>query len=199
MTELEIVKRLWREPPGSQEINPISKEELVAVVQARTADIKQRTRERVRAESYNYVILVVIPVVMLFASHGFTLRAIVGSLGMLAFLGPIIGALAYKEYRLRTLPLDRSLRQSLAAMVAAIDSTSRFYMATYMISVIFGLALAEGLLAWRYGVSWIPAAALVLGAAFAVWAYRSGQAYTRRMFGEARVELMSCLGELDRA
>ncbi len=198
MSDLGTLKRLWHERPGLQEMNPISREELMSLIQARTIDIKQRTMERVRMESYNYVVLIAIPVVMLFASRGFELRAFLATLGLMASLAPIIGALAYKEYRLRTLPLGGSLRQSLAALAAAIDSTSRFYMATYMICVTVGVASVEGFLVWRYGVSWIAAGALVGGAAFAVWAYRSGQAYVRRMFGDDRTELMNCLGELER-
>ena len=197
MTDLDTLKRLWQEPQESQAIDPIRKEELMALIQARTAGIRQTTMERVRTESYTYGVLAVIPVVMLFASHGFTLRAVLASLGLLAALAPIIGALAYKEYRLRTLPLEGSLRQSLAALAAAIDSTSRFYMATYMICVTAGVASVEGFLVWRYGASWIPFAGLIAGAAFLVWAYRSGQAYVRRMFGDERAWLTNCLGELE--
>lgn len=198
MIDLDALKQLWHEPPNAQELNPISKGELMALIQARTEDIKQATLARLRTESYNYVVLLIIPVSMLFASHGLTLRAVLTSLGVFATLCPILGALAYKEYRLRTLPLDGTLRQSLEAIVAAIDSTSRFYMATYMMCVAGGVALAEGFLAWRYGVHWIPAAALVGGVAFMFWAYRSGRAYVRRMFGAARSELMDNLDDLQR-
>jgi hypothetical protein len=199
MTDLGDLKQVWREPHGAREMHAIGKEELMALIQARMADIRQRTMARVRTESYNYVVLVAIPVVMLFASRGFTLRAVLASLGVLAALGPILGALAYKEYRLRTLPLGDSLRQSLAALVTAIDSTSRFYMVSYMTCVIVGVASVDGFLVWRYGVSWIPAATLVFSIVFLVWAYRSGQAYVRRMFGDDRAEVMQCLGELEGA
>jgi hypothetical protein len=179
-------------------MHPIGKEELMALIRSRTADIKQRTMDRVRVESYSYVALIVIPLILLFSSRGLTLRAILAGLGVFAALGTIIGALAYKEFRLRTLPLGGSLKESLAALVAAIHSTARFYLATYMICVIVGVASVERFVFWRYGVSLISAAALVCGVAFVFWAYRSGQAYVRRMFGGERADLMNCLDELER-
>jgi hypothetical protein len=197
MTELDALKQLWQEPAGSQEFGPVSEEEFTVLIQARSADVRQRTMERVRAESYTYMALVVFPALMLFMSRGLTLRAALWSLAVIAALAPIIAALAYKEYRLRTLPLGGSVRESLARLVAAIDSTSRFYMSTYMLCVTAGVAFVEGLLLWRFGVSWIPATALLGGTAFLVWACRSGQAYVRKMFGDGRAELMDCLRELD--
>jgi len=198
MTDLDALKQLWQEPLGSHEMHPIGKEELLALIRSRTAGIKQRTMDRVRAESYSYVALIVIPVLMLFWSRGLTLRAIIASLVVVAALGSIIGALAYKEYRVRTLPLGGSLKESLAALVAAIDSTGRFYLATYMLCVIVGVASIERFVFGRYGGSWISAATLVCGVAFLAWAYRSGQGYARRMFGDERTDLMNCLDELEK-
>jgi len=198
MTDLDALKRLWQEPLESHEMHPIGKEELMGLIRSRTADIKQRTMNRVRVESYSYVGLIVIPVAMLFSTRGLTLRAIITSLVVFTALGSIIGALAYKEYRLRTLPLGGTLKESLAALVAAIHSTARFYLASYMICVIVGVASVEGFVLWRYGESWISAATLVCGFAFLVWAYRSGRAYARRMFGDERAELMNCLDDLER-
>ena len=199
MTGLDALKRAWQESPVSQEPARISKEQLMAMIQARTADIKQRTMQRVRAESYNYLALAVIPVLMFSVDRGSTLRTVLAGLGVLATLGPILGVLAYKEYRLRTMPPAGSLRQSLAALVAAMDSTSRFYFATYMVCVAVGVASVVGLLFWRHGATWIPAGALVAASAFAVWAFRSGRAYARRLFGKDRAELMRCLAEIERA
>ena len=195
---LDALKQVWQEPPVSQEAVRIGKEELMAMIRARTADIKQRTIQRVRSESYNYLIVILIPVLMLAVDPRSTLRAVLAVLGILATVGPILGVLAYKEYRLRTLPQGDSLRQSLAALVAAIDSTSRFYLATYMACVVAGSALMGGVLFRRYGATWIPAGALIAGAAFALWAYRSGRAYARRMFRRDRAELERCLEELEK-
>lgn len=196
---LDALKQVWQEPPVSQEAARIGREELAAMIQARTAGIKQRTMQRVRSESYNYLILVLIPVLMLALDPGSRLRTVLAVLGILATVGPILGVLAYKEYRLRTLPPSDSLRQSLAALVAAIDSTSRFYLATYMICVVAGVGLVQGLLVRRHGPTWIPALALVAGGAFVVWAYRSGRAYARRIFRHDRTELTNCLKELEQA
>ena len=198
MTDLDALKRVWQEPPVSQEATRINKEQFMAMIQARTADIKQRTMQRVRAESYNYLALAVIPVLMFSVDRGSTLQTALAGLGVLATLGPILGVLAYKEYRLRTMPPAGSLRQSLAALVAAMDSTSRFYFATYMACVVVGVASVVVLLFWRQGVTWIPAGALVAASAFAVWAFRSGRAYARRLFGKDRAELMRCLAEIER-
>ncbi len=169
------------------------------MIQSRATDIRQRTAQRVRAESYTYLVMVLFPVLMWAMNGRSTLRTLLAGLGVLATLAPILGVLAYKEYRLRTLPLGGSLRQSLAALLAAIDSTSRYYLATYMVCVVVGIGSAEGLLLWSRGATWFSAIALIAGAAIAFWAWRSGQAYARRMFGRYRAELTSCLDELEAA
>ncbi|HEU5180051.1 MAG TPA: hypothetical protein VFW45_04630 [Candidatus Polarisedimenticolia bacterium] len=196
MTDLDVLKQVWKAavPQGATRIGG---EEVRSMIQSRTADIRQRTIRRVRAESYNYLALAVIPVLMLSLGGRSTSRTILASIGVLATLAPILGVLAYKEYRLRTLTASGSLRESLAALVAAIDSTSRFYFATYMICVAVGIASAAGFLLWHHPASWLTAGVLIAGAAFAGWAWRSGRAYARRMFGRYRAELTSCLEELE--
>ncbi len=169
------------------------------MIQARATDIRQRTIQRVRAESYTYLVMVLFPVLMWAVNGRSTLRTLLAGLGVLATLAPIVGVLAYKEYRLRRLPLGGSLRQSLAALLAAIDSTSRYYFATYMICVVVGIGSVVGLLLRSHGPTWFSAGALIAGAAFAFWAWRSGQAYARRMFGGYRAELTSCLEDLEAA
>ena len=199
MMDLDVFRQVWQEPPVSQDAARIGREELMAMIQARAGGIRQRTMQRVRSESYNYLILILIPVLMLALDPGSRFRTVLAVLGIVATVGPILGVLAYKEHRLRTLPPGDSLRQSLASLIAAIDSTSRFYLATYMICVAAGVALVEGLLLRRHGPAWIPAVALVAGAAFVIWAFRSGRAYARRMFRHDRADLVSCLSELDEA
>jgi hypothetical protein len=199
MTDLDALKRIWRESNDPPDRDPLDKEELMAMVQARAADIKQRTMDRVRVESYNYLALVLIPVLLLLFSRGATMRVFLGVVGLLAALGPILAALAYKEYKLSSLPLGGTLKGSLESMLAAVDSTSRLYMTTYMLCVTFAVAVGEAILAWRYGVHWIPMIALVAGIAFVVWAYRGGQGYLRGMFGSIRRELADCLRELEQA
>jgi len=197
MNDLDAMKRLWHEPQEWPEPKPIGKEELLTMIRSRTLEIRRATMARVRAESYVYVTLVVIPVAMVFASSGLTFRAMLAGVGLLTFLCPILGVLAYKEYRLRTLPLDGSLRQSLIGLVAAIDSTAHIYMATYMFCVIGGVALIAGLLGRRYGVTWILAAWLLGGAVFLRWAHRSGQAYVRGMFRNERLSLLNAIHDLE--
>ncbi|MGH9870081.1 MAG: hypothetical protein ACREAA_18200 [Candidatus Polarisedimenticolia bacterium] len=199
MTDLDALKRIWRESTCPPDLDPLGKEELMAMIQTRAADIKQRTMDRVRVESYNYLALVLIPALLLLFSQGQTMRALLGVVGLLAALGPILAALAYKEYRLSSLPLGGTLKGSLESMLAAVDSTSSLYMTTYMLCVTLAVAVGEGILAWRYGVHWIPMIALVAGIAFVVWAYRSGQGYLRGMFGSIRRELADCLRELEQA
>lgn len=196
MMELDTFKRLWQEPSELQQVHPISREELVSLVRARSADIKRETVQRVRAETLTYVVLVVVPVVMMLAGQGLTTWTVVASLGVLALPGLIIGVLTYKAYQLRTLPLGGNLRESLTALVAAVDSTSRLYMAAYMICVTVGMAAVEGFLLGRFGVNWISVTGFVAGVAFLAWAFRSGRTYLQGMFGDYRAELTNCLGEL---
>ena len=197
MKELDVLKQVWQERLGSLATNLISKEEFMALLQAKTADIKTRTLQRVRKEILTYLVLLVIPVVSLFTRYGASPRAVFGTIGVLALMGLIIGALSYKEYQLRTLPLHGSLRESLAALIATIDSTTRLYMAAYMICIVIPIAILEAFLLWRDGLTFLPIVALVAGIAFVAWCYQSGRGYLERAFGRSRAALANCLTELE--
>ena len=197
MTDLNALKQLWQEPRDFPTTRPISKEELMALLEAKAADIRRRTLRRLRKEILTYFVMLVIPAAFLFLRHGVSPRAIWGTIGVSATLGLIIGALAYKEHQLRTLPLGASLRESLMELIATVDATMRLYMAAYMTCVLIGVALGEGFLLWRLGLSLVAILLLVPAVGFVFWCYRSGRHYLDRAFGRYRVELANCLTDLE--
>lgn len=199
MRGLDVLKHLWKEQFASLTTDSISKEEFMALLQVKAEDLKRRTLERVRKEILTYLFVLLIPVVSLFVRHGVSLRALFGSIGVLALLGLIIGALSYKEYQLRTLPLDGSLRESLLALITAIDSMTRLYLVAYMICIVIPVVALEAFLLWRYGLTAISIFALLAGIIFVAWGYRSGRSYLERAFGRQRAELANYLTALEEA
>jgi len=176
--------------------NPISKEELVSMLQAKTLEVRGRALERVRAEGYTYLAIVVALVAMNLTRFGAPLKALASTFAVLALLGVVLAALFYKQHQLRALPLGGNLQQSLLKLIATLDSATRLYMAAYMACVVIGLGVAQGFLFWRHGVTALTLISLSAAAVFVTWSYRSGQAYLQRMFGHYRAELVECLREL---
>ena len=199
MTDLEQWKQLWQAQASTPESIPINKEELMAMLQVRTDDIRRRIVRRLRKEILFYGVILLIPVVNLLLRYGFTARAIVGIASVAAVLGLILAVLSYKEYRLRTLSLAGSVRESLAALIALSDSMMNSYMAAYMISIVVPVAALETYLLWRFGLSLLPMVALPAGAAFVIWCYQSGKVYVEQNFGRYRKELVDGLRELESA
>lgn len=199
MMELDACKQFWRGGPDSPPTTPISKEELMAILQAKAEGIRERARERVRQEGLIYVAFALGLVVTQLTFYGARLKELASTLVVLALLGIVVAALAYKQYQLRTLPLGGSLRESLLALIATLDSTSRLYMAAYLACIAVGALAAEGFLFWRHGLTLLTALSLIVAAAFIVWCYRSGRGYLRRMFGHYRAELAESLQELEGA
>ncbi len=197
MKDFDVVKSLLREHLVPGEDMPIDKEELVAMIQARSTDIKMRVLRRVGNEIQTYLIMLIPVLVVLFLRHGISARAIVGGVGVLAVVGPAITALSYKEYQMRSLPLHGTLRESLTALIAAIDSMTRAYMAAHMISIVIGVAVGEVFLFWQWGLSLESLAGLVAGIVVVAWCYLSGRRYLERTFGRYRLELAGCLRELE--
>ena len=199
MIELDACKQLWRDRPEAPPPNPLSKEELMTVIHAKTTDIRARALERVRQEGQTYIVLVVVLSVMLLTRYGITWRAGVGIFAVLALLGIILAALLQKQHQLRTLPLAGSLRESLVALLATLSATTRLYMVAYMASIVIPVAALAAFLVWSRGFTPATGAGVVAGVAFLVWCYRSGRAYLLRMFGHYRAELAECLKELQAA
>jgi hypothetical protein len=110
---------------------------------------------------------------------------------------PSLGALAYKEYRLRTLPMSGSLRESISALIRAIDSTARLYLFTYVASIGLSLGLIEILLVWSRGWNMLTIILVPIGVAFIGWSYLSGRRYASRMFRAYRSDLVHTLDDLE--
>ena len=199
MIELDACKQLWREQPASASVHPISKEELVSMLQGKTLEVRGRALDRVRGEAYTYIAIVLALVAINLTRFGAPLKALASTLAMVALLGMVVAALFYKQHQLRTLPLGGNLQQSLVKLISTLDSATRLYMAAYMACMVIGLGVAQGLLFWRYGVSALTLISLSAAVAFLAWSYRSGQAYLQRMFGHYRAELLECLRELQTA
>ena len=199
MMELDACKALWHDPPASPPVKAIGQGELMTILHARTMDVRARALERISREGYTYVAIVITIAAMNLTRYGATLKAFVASFVVWALLGVVVAALLYKQHQLRTLPLNGSLKESLAALIHTLDSASRLYMAAYMACIVIGVALVLGFLFWRHGLNLPTLISLAAAAIFVAWCHRSGRSYLQRMFGHYRAELAECLRELETA
>ncbi len=199
MNDLDVLKLLAQEDFVPAESPAIGKEELQAMLRARSADIRARVLRRVGKEIQTYLIVLLVPGLVLFLRHGISAQAIVGSITVLVLSGFAIAALWYKECEIRTLPLPGTVRESLTMLIAAIDSLTRLYMVAYMASVVIVVALWAAFMVWRWGLGLGFMAGFVAGIAVVAWCYFSGRAYLEQSFGRYRAELASSLRELEGA
>jgi hypothetical protein len=124
-------------------------------------------------------------------ARGFLLRALV-----LLIIAPAPVALAYKEYRLRTLPMSGSLRESVSSLIGAIDSTARLYLIAYLTTIATSLALIESFLVLGKGWTLPTIIFIPVAVAFTAWSYSSGRRYAARMFSAYRSDLINTLNDL---
>ena len=196
MNELEVLKTFAQEHFGPDQSAAIGREELATMLGARSAAIKARILSRLGSEIRTYLLVLAIPILMLFARHGISTGAIVGSLAFAVLLSIPILALSYKDYQIRSLALDTTLTEALTALIATVDSTTRLYMAAYLISVAGPVAVGVAFLVYRWGLGPESLAGVLTGIAVVAWCYLSGRAYLERAFGAYRQELAACLCEL---
>lgn len=197
MIDLDTLKRSWHEMPASPVVQLMTREELTALIQTRTLEIRARAIDRIRGESYTYVAVVFAITAINLTSYGPSFKAFASSLTVSGVLGLVVAALVHKQAQLRNLPLSSNLKSSLSSLIAMLDSTGGLYLAAYMACVSIGVLLVEGLLLWRHGPTPLVLLSLVAAAAFMAWCYRSGRSYVERMFGRYRAELTDCLRELE--
>lgn len=197
MIDLDACKRSWHEMPVTPFVQLVTREELTAMIQTRTLEIRARAIDRLRGESYTYAAIVFTVTAINWTSHGPSFRTFASSLAVSAVIGLVIAALAHKQTQLRNLSLSSNLKVSLSSLIAMLDSTGRLYLAAYMACVSIGVLLVEGLLLWRHGPTAAVLLSFIAAAGFLVWCYRSGRSYVERMFGRYRAELTDCLQELE--
>ena len=194
MTPLSEFKRVWDE--ASAEMT-ISEQDVRMLLQNRGTDLKKEILKRLTSEIMTYLLIgLSLLCVSLVGGFGPGRAFFLGTLALLVLV-PSIAALAYKEYRLRTLPMSGTLRESTSNLIKAIDSTARLYFFAYFASIIVSVAAIEILLISRKGWSLLTMISILVAPAFARWAYLSGRQYAARMFLRYRSELVEVLSELE--
>lgn len=198
MTEPNDLREIWNAAPEAATSSPLSGEELMHGIKARQEVVRKRVQRRLRWEMWNYVVPVVFVLAAVTLKNG-VWRGLIETAVVAALLGALIVTLLYKERQMSRAPMQGSLRESLRGLLAMLDSTARAYLAAYMFVMVAGLGMLAAVAFAKIGVGLFSVLVLAACAAGIVWAYRSGQAYVRRMFGKYRAELRACLTELEGA
>lgn len=196
MTELDELRQIWNAAPEAAAGRPLGGGELMQVIEARRENVRKRVQRRLRREMWNYSAPVGAVLVTVFLKNG-VWKGLIGTAVVAGLLGIVLLTLFYEERRLTRAPMGGSLKESLRGLLAMLDSTARAYLAAYMVVMVAGLGMLVGVAIWKTGVGFFSMVVLAACAAGVVWAYRSGHAYLRRMFGNYRRELVACLRELE--
>ena len=197
MIELSDLRHLWRESGSEPGISACDKEEVTMLLKGRSADLKKQILKRVTTEIKTYLLTAVFLLGVLVAGEFTARRALLLGANALLVLAHILGTLADKEYRLRTMPMSGSLRESISTLIRAIDSTARLYLFAYVITIGLSLTLIEILLVRGKGWNLFTIFFVPIGVAFIVWSYFSGRRYAERMFRAYRSNLISALNDLE--
>jgi len=194
MTELNELKHIWRESDTDSITGRCSKEEVMMLLQGRSAEIKKEILKRLTTEIKTYLLMALCAFVVTWFNND---REFLLGLCALLIVVPAVGVLAYKEYRLRTLPMSGSLLESISALIRAIDSTARLYVLAYVTTFVVLLALLEIVLVRDNGWNVFTITIVPIGIAFIAWSYLSGRRYASRMFKEYRSDLVGTLNDLE--
>jgi hypothetical protein len=198
MAELNELKHLWREADTESIAGSCSKEEVVMLLQGRSAEIKKQILKRLTAEIKTYLLIALFLLLCAVVVQRFnTGRASLFGLCALLVVVPAVGALAYKEYRLRTLPMSGSLLESISALIRAIDSTVRLYVLAYVTTFVVLLAILEIVLVRGNGWNLLTIILVPIGISLIGWSYVSGRRYASRMFKVYRSDLVKTLNDLE--
>jgi hypothetical protein len=195
--ELSDLRHIWRESDSEPVISPCDKEEVTMLLKGRSADLKKQIVKRLATEIKTYLLTALFIFCVLVAEEFSGRRAILLGANALLVLAPVLGALAYKEYRLRTLPMSGSLLESISTLIRAIDSTARLYLFAYVATIGLSLTLIEILLVRGKGWNLFTIFLIPIGIAIIVWSYFSGRRYAERMFRAYRSNLVNVLNELE--
>lgn len=197
MMELSELKHIWRESGSAPGISACDKKEVTMLLHARSADLKKQILKRLTTEIKTYLLTGLFLLCVLVAEEFNAHRALLLGANALLVLAPILGALAYREYRLRTLPMSGSLRESISSLIRAIDSTVRLYLFAYVATIGVSLMLMEIVLVRGKGWNLFTIFFVPIGVAFFVWSYFSGRRYAELMFLTYRSNLVNVLNELE--
>jgi hypothetical protein len=190
----EWVERCWRE---QAELLPPRLEEgsVRQMIEARTKDLRQAVRARLRREAGYYLPITVISLSGLLA--GFSQNRLAAALVVAALLGAVMVALWWAERRIQDAPVDASVREALGRLASEVDAAGRIYVAVY-VAVFVGSAAVLTTLVWlRQGAGWQLAAAVAGSALAILWSRQSGNRYVEGMFRRHRAELADCLRQLE--
>lgn len=196
MTELNELRQIWNAAPEAGASRPLSEEQLMRVIEARQEGVRKRVQRMLRREMWNYAVIAMGILITIFLKNG-VWKGLIGTAVFAGLLGMVILTLLHKERQLSRAPMGGSLKEVLRGLLAMLDSTARAYLAAYMVLMVTALGMLVGVAIWKFGAGILSLAVLVGCAAGVVWAYRSGQAYVRRMFEKYRRELEECLQELE--
>jgi len=197
MMELSDLRHIWRESVSEPAISTCDKREVMLLLKGKSADLKKQILKRLTTEIKTYLLIGLLMLCSLVAREFTARRALLLGTSSLLLLAPILGALAYKEYRLRTLPMSGSLRESISILIRAIDSTASLYLLAYVATIGLSLTLIEILLVRGKGWNVLTIFLVPIGMAFIFWSYFSGRRYAERMFRAYRSNLVSVLNELE--
>ena len=195
--ELSELKHIWRELGSESVISACDKEEVTMLLKERSADLKKQILKRLTTEIKTYLLTGLFLFCLLVAEDFTARRALLLGANALLVLAPVLGALAYKEYRLRTLPMSGSLRESISTLIRALDSTARLYLFAYVATIGLSLTLIEILLVRGKGWTLFTIFFVPIGMGFILWSYSSGRRYAERMFRAYRSNLVNVLNELE--
>lgn len=197
MTDLSDLKQIWRESVSEPVIRARETGAVMMLLKGRSADIKKQILKRLTAEIKTYLLIGFSLLCVLLAGEFTPRRALLLGANALLILAPIVGALAYREYRLRTLPMSGSLRESISTLIGAIDSTAKLYLFAYVGTIGLSLVLIEIILVRAKGWNWFTILLIPIGIALTFWSYFGGREYAERMFRRYRSNLVNVLNELD--
>lgn len=197
MMELSDLRHIWQQPAPEPVISACDKEEVTMLLKGRSAGLKKQVLKRLTTEIRTYLMTGLFVFCLLLAQEFTARRALVMGANALLLLAPVLGALAYKEYQLRTFRMSGSLRESISTLIRAIDSTARLYLFAYVATICFSVTLIEILLVRSKGWNLFTILFFPIGAAFIVWSYFSGRRYAERMFRAYRSNLVNVLNELE--
>ena len=195
MTPPSDIKRVWQELCADSIFDEIGEEEVMVLVQSRSAKLKKQILKRLTTEIATYFFIALSLLSISFIG-GFGHKVFTGVLALLVLV-PSISVLAYKEYKLRTVPMTGSLRESVSTLIKAIDSITGLYLFAYFASIVFSLTLIEILLISKRGWTLLTILSIPVGLAFVCWSYLSGRQYASGMFRRYRSELVTILSELE--
>lgn len=147
--DFESLERCWRENADGP-LPRLEEATLMRLIEDRAASVRGDVRRRLRRETAYYLPLMALAGASLLA--GFTLNRVVAASCVLMLLGGVTATLWQAERRLEDTPLDRSLRETLSALLAQVDAAGRAYVAAYVLVFVLAATALSATVFWRQSV-----------------------------------------------